>query len=120
MINRWKRFEQENHASSFSLFLDRLSDTENFRQNSGFKAEISAWLTLLADDSGLRAKTFFMATESTSNCENRITLTMNQMKHVQLVHQAEQGLFDQQVSKLIAAGREMFRLEKREQIAREK
>lgn len=118
--DKWKAFEQENHASSFSLFLDQLSDTKNFRQHSEFKIQVSSWLTLLVEDNELRAKTFTMATESTSSCEDRVTLAMNQMKRVQLLHQAEKGLFDERIPELVAAGREMFRLEQLEQIAREK
>ena len=118
--DKWKAFEQENHVSSFSLFLDRLSDTKNFRQHSEFQAQVSSWLTQLAEDDELRAKTFAMATESTSSCEDRVTLAMNQMKCVQLLHQAEKGLFDEHIPELVAAGREMFRLEQLEQIAREK
>lgn len=118
--DRWKAFEQENHAPSFSLFLDRLSDTENFRKNSAFKAQISSWLTQLPEDDELRAKTVAMAAESTSSCEDRVTMAMNQMKTVQLVHQAEKGLFDEHIPELVAAGREMFRLAKLEEIARKK
>ncbi len=118
--DRWHMFGQEDNAAAFSLFLDRLSETENFMKDAGFKAQISSWLVQLAEDEALRAKTFAMATEATSSCEDRVTFFLHQMKNVQLVHDAEKGQYDNNLAALVATGREMFRLEKLEQIAREK
>ncbi|EGB1266578.1 E3 ubiquitin--protein ligase, partial [Salmonella enterica] len=118
--DRWHVFGQEDNAADFSLFLDRLSETENFIKDAGFKAQISSWLVQLAEDETLRANTFAMATEATSSCEDRITFFLHQMKNVQLVHNAEKGEYDNNLAVLVATGREMFRLGKLEQIAREK
>jgi len=118
--DRWQSFGQEHDAASFSAFLDRLSETENCKKDSGFKAQISSWLTQLAEDNELRAKTFAMATEATSSCEDRVTLALNQMKNVQLVHDAEKGKYDNNLPGLVSAGREMFRVDKLVQIARDK
>ncbi|EGW7813073.1 SPI-2 type III secretion system effector E3 ubiquitin transferase SspH2 [Salmonella enterica] len=118
--DRWHMFGQEDNADAFSLFLDRLSETENFIKDAGFKAQISSWLTQLAEDEALRANTFAMATEATSSCEDRVTFFLHQMKNVQLVHNAEKGQYDNDLAALVATGREMFRLGKLEQIAREK
>ncbi|EFR2342263.1 E3 ubiquitin--protein ligase [Salmonella enterica] len=118
--DRWHMFGQEDNATAFSLLLDRLSETENFKKDAGFKAQISSWLTELAEDEELRARTFVMATEATSSCEDRITFFLHQMRNVQLVHNAEKGEYDDNLAALVAAGREMFRLGKLEQIAREK
>ncbi|HCR1077198.1 TPA: E3 ubiquitin--protein ligase [Enterobacter cloacae] len=118
--DRWQSFGQGNDATSFSAFLDRLSGTENFRKDPGFKTQVATWLTQLTRDDELRAKTFAMATEATSSCEDRVTLALNQMKNVQLVHDAEKGKYDNNLPGLVSAGREMFRLEKLEQIARDK
>ncbi|HCB4976862.1 TPA: E3 ubiquitin--protein ligase [Salmonella enterica subsp. enterica serovar Senftenberg] len=118
--DRWHMFEQEDNSAAFSLFLDRLSETENFMKDAGFKAQISSWLVQLAEDEALRAKTFAMATEATASCQDRVTLALHQMKNVQLVHDAEKGQYDNNLAALVATGREMFRLEKLEQIAREK
>ncbi|EAZ8005763.1 E3 ubiquitin--protein ligase, partial [Salmonella enterica] len=74
----------------------------------------------LAEDEELRARTFAMATEATSSCEDRATFFLHQMKNVQLVHNAEKGAYDNNLPGLVATGRVMFRLEKLEQIAREK
>ncbi|EDJ4263059.1 SPI-2 type III secretion system effector E3 ubiquitin transferase SspH2 [Salmonella enterica subsp. enterica serovar Muenchen] len=118
--DRWHMFGQEDNADAFSLFLDRLSETENFIKDAGFKAQISSWLAQLAEDEALRANTFVMATEATSSCEDRVTFFLHQMKNVQLVHNAEKGQYDNDLAALVATGREMFRLGKLEQIAREK
>ncbi|HCM4772016.1 TPA: E3 ubiquitin--protein ligase, partial [Salmonella enterica subsp. enterica serovar Napoli] len=118
--DRWHVFGQEDNAADFSLFLDRLSETENFIKDAGFKAQISSWLVQLAEDEALRANTFALATEATSSCEDRITFFLHQMKNVQLVHNAEKGEYDNNLAVLVATGREMFRLGKLEQIAREK
>ncbi|HDN5088969.1 TPA: SPI-2 type III secretion system effector E3 ubiquitin transferase SspH2 [Salmonella enterica subsp. enterica serovar Dublin] len=118
--DRWHMFGQEDNADVFSLFLDRLSETENFIKDAGFKAQISSWLAQLAEDEALRANTFAMATEATSSCEDRVTFFLHQMKNVQLVHNAEKGQYDNDLAALVATGREMFRLGKLEQIAREK
>ncbi|EDY1831427.1 SPI-2 type III secretion system effector E3 ubiquitin transferase SspH2 [Salmonella enterica subsp. enterica serovar Weltevreden] len=118
--DRWHMFGQEDNAAAFSLFLDRLSETENFIKDAGFKAQISSWLAQLAEDEALRANTFAMATEATSSCEDRVTFFLHQMKNVQLVHNAEKGQYNNNLAALVATGREMFRLGKLEQIAREK
>ncbi|XZS55893.1 SPI-2 type III secretion system effector E3 ubiquitin transferase SspH2 [Salmonella enterica] len=118
--DRWHMFGQEDNADAFSLFLDRLSETENFIKDAGFKAQISSWLAQLAEDEALRANTFAMATEATSSCEGPVTFFLHQMKNVQLVHNAEKGQYDNDLAALVATGREMFRLGKLEQIAREK
>ncbi|EDP8612881.1 E3 ubiquitin--protein ligase, partial [Salmonella enterica subsp. enterica serovar Livingstone] len=118
--DRWQAFGLEDNAAAFSLVLDRLRETENFKKDAGFKAQISSWLTQLAEDAALRAKTFAMATEATASCQDRVTLALHQMKNVQLVHDAEKGQYDNNLVVLVATGREMFRLEKLEQIAREK
>ncbi|ECD8072382.1 E3 ubiquitin--protein ligase [Salmonella enterica] len=118
--DRWHVFGQEDNAAAFSLFLDRLNETENFIKDAGFKAQISSWLAHLAEDDALRANTFTLATEATSNCEDRVTFFLHQMRNVQLVHNAEKGEYDDNLAALVATGRVMFRLEKLEQIAREK
>ncbi|ELE6251286.1 E3 ubiquitin--protein ligase [Salmonella enterica] len=116
----WHASGQEDNAAAFSLFLDRLRETENFEKDAGFKAQISSWLALLAEDDVLRAKTFAMATEATSSCQDRVTFALHHMKNVQLVHNAEKGVYDNNLPGLVSTGREMFRMEMLERIAREK
>ncbi|EAY3205223.1 type III secretion system effector E3 ubiquitin transferase SspH2 [Salmonella enterica] len=118
--DRWHMFGQEDNAAAFSLFLDRLGETENCIKDAGFKAQISSRLVQLAEDEALRAKTFAMATEATASCQDRVTHALHQMNNVQLVHNAEKGEYDNNLQELVSTGREMFRLATLEQIAREK
>lgn len=118
--DRWQAFGQQNNAASFSDFLDILHHTDNCKKDPSFKTQISSWLAQLAEDNALREKTFAMAKEATSSCEDRVTLALNQMKTVQLLHNAEKGEFNEDLPGLVSVGREMFRLEKLEQIAWEK
>ncbi|WP_232347339.1 NEL-type E3 ubiquitin ligase domain-containing protein [Edwardsiella ictaluri] len=117
--DRWLAIGNEEDAAAFSSFLDRLQETKN-NLAADFHVQITTWLTQLAQDEGLRAKIFAMAMESTSSCEDRVTLAMNNMKSVQLVHNAEKGEFDSDIPGLVSVGREMFRLEQLELIARDK
>ncbi|PHU68908.1 E3 ubiquitin--protein ligase, partial [Shigella boydii] len=44
----WHAFEHEEHANTFSAFLDRLSDTVSARNTSGFREQVAAWLEKLS------------------------------------------------------------------------
>ncbi|EBQ2130401.1 E3 ubiquitin--protein ligase, partial [Salmonella enterica] len=118
-VNKWRAFEAEANAAAFSRFLDYLGDTQNTR-HPDFKEQVSAWLMRLADDSALRETAFIIAMDATISCEDRVTLTYHQMQEATLVHDAERGAFDSQLAELIMAGREIFRLEQIESLAREK
>ncbi len=118
-VNQWRAFEAEANAAAFSGFLDYLGDTQNTR-HPDFKEQVSAWLMRLADDSALRETAFIIAMDATISCEDRVTLTYHQMQEATLVHDAERGAFDSQLAELIMAGREIFRLEQVESLAREK
>ncbi|MBI3310116.1 MAG: E3 ubiquitin--protein ligase, partial [Serratia liquefaciens] len=120
VADSWMAFEQEECAAPFSRFLDVLRYTENFRKNSDFKAWIAGWLAELADNQALRGNTFFMARESTSSCEDKVTLALHLMQNVRQRHKAENGEFDHKLPALVAIAREMFRLEKIERIAQHK
>ncbi|ECF6269486.1 E3 ubiquitin--protein ligase, partial [Salmonella enterica subsp. arizonae] len=39
--DRWHASGQEDNAAAFSLFLDRLRETQNFKKDAGFRAQIS-------------------------------------------------------------------------------
>ncbi|WP_032484368.1 NEL-type E3 ubiquitin ligase domain-containing protein, partial [Yersinia pestis] len=68
----------------------------------------------------LREQTFLIAQEASATCEDRITLTHNDMQKAVMLHEVEKGKYDEKLPELIARGREMFRLEQLENIAREK
>ncbi|EBG5097759.1 SPI-1 type III secretion system effector E3 ubiquitin transferase SlrP [Salmonella enterica subsp. enterica] len=118
-VNQWRTFETEVNAAAFSMFLDRLSDTQNTR-HPDFKEQVSAWLMRLAEDNTLREIVFILAMDATISCEDRVTHAYHQMREATLVYDAERGAFDSHLAELIMAGREIFRLEQIESLAREK
>ncbi|WP_375156589.1 T3SS effector E3 ubiquitin-protein ligase IpaH9.8 (plasmid) [Shigella flexneri] len=116
----WHAFEHEEHANTFSAFLDRLSDTVSARNTSGFREQVAAWLEKLSASAELRQQSFAVAADATESCEDRVALTWNNLRKTLLVHQASEGLFDNDTGALLSLGREMFRLEILEDIARDK
>ncbi|WP_134798326.1 T3SS effector E3 ubiquitin-protein ligase IpaH9.8 [Shigella flexneri] len=116
----WHAFEHEEHANTFSAFLDRLSDTVSARNTSGFREQVAAWLEKLSASAELRQQSFAVAADATESCEDRVALTWNNLRKTLLVHQASEGLFDNDTGVLLSLGREMFRLEILEDIARDK
>ncbi|WP_290367467.1 NEL-type E3 ubiquitin ligase domain-containing protein, partial [Shigella flexneri] len=54
----WHAFEHEEHANTFSAFLDRLSDTVSARNTSGFREQVAAWLEKLSASAELRQQSF--------------------------------------------------------------
>ncbi len=116
----WHAFEHEEHANTFSAFLDRLSDTVSARNTSGFREQVAAWLEKLSASAELRQQSFAVAADATESCEDRVALTWNNLRKTLPVHQASEGLFDNDTGALLSLGREMFRLEILEDIARDK
>ncbi|WP_152065236.1 T3SS effector E3 ubiquitin-protein ligase IpaHd, partial [Escherichia coli] len=89
----WHAFEHEEHANTFSAFLDRLSDTVSARNTSGFREQVAAWLEKLSTSAELRQQSFAVAADATESCEDRVALTWNNLRKTLLVHQASEGLF---------------------------
>ncbi|EFB2837848.1 hypothetical protein FHD46_22075, partial [Escherichia coli] len=63
---------------------------------------------------------FAVAADATRSCEDRVALTWNNLQKTYRVHQASEGEFDSDLTGLLSLGREMYRLEVLEEIAREK
>ena len=116
----WANIETEANSAAFSVFLHRLTTTQNANNIPEFKQQIAAWLLQLADSPTLREQTFLIAQEASATCEDRITLTHNDMQKAVMLHEVEKGKYDEKLPELMARGREMFRLEQLENIAREK
>ncbi len=74
----------------------------------------------LSASAELRQQIFAVAADATESCEDRVALTWNNLRKTLLVHQASEGLFDNDTGALLSLGREMFRLEILEDIARDK
>ncbi|SQJ42861.1 invasion plasmid antigen / internalinputative [Salmonella enterica] len=119
-IEQWTVFAGEANAPAFSRFLDRLGNTVNMQNNPHFKTKVTALLERLTHDAKLRELIFTAVMDASESCEDRITLTYNNIERIMMVHDAEQGTFDNSLAELVSAGREMFRLTQLEQIAQEK
>ncbi|SUB28354.1 putative antigenic leucine-rich repeat protein [Yersinia pseudotuberculosis] len=120
LAENWATIEQEDNAPAFSAFLSRLADTVSAKENPEFILQVAIWLAQLAGSPALREQTFLIAQEASATCEDRITLTYNDMQKAVMLHEVEKGQYDTQLPELMARGREMFRLEQLENIAREK
>ncbi len=120
LAGNWATIEQEDNAPAFSAFLSRLADTVSAKENPEFILQVAIWLAQLAGSPTLREQTFLIAREASATCEDRITLTHNDMQKAVMLHEVEKGKYDEKLPELIARGREMFRLEQLENIAREK
>ena len=116
---RWSDFANEEEAAAFSKFVDRLRGTVNYG-NPQFRQSVTEWLSHLESYPPLRQATFKIAFESTTSCEDRVSLTLNEMKKARLAADVENGQYDKRVPELISLARGMFRLDQLEKIARAK
>ncbi|MCX2960022.1 MAG: NEL-type E3 ubiquitin ligase domain-containing protein, partial [Serratia symbiotica] len=62
---------------------------------------MSDWLTRLAETPTLRETTFAVAQGATTSCEDRVTLTWNDMQKVALVYDVENGAWDDRLPELM-------------------
>nr|WP_096968596.1 NEL-type E3 ubiquitin ligase domain-containing protein [Escherichia coli] len=116
----WSAFTEEENALTFSAFLDRLADTVTARNAPGFRQQVGTFLEKLSTSAELRQQCLAVAADATRSCEDRVALTWNNLQKTFRVHQASEGDFDSDLSRLLSLGREMFRLDVLEDIAREK
>ncbi|WP_272944402.1 NEL-type E3 ubiquitin ligase domain-containing protein, partial [Yersinia wautersii] len=80
LAENWATIEQEDNAPAFSAFLSRLADTVSAKENPEFILQVAIWLAQLAGSPALREQTFLIAQEASAICEDRITLTYNDMQ----------------------------------------
>ncbi|WP_369790528.1 NEL-type E3 ubiquitin ligase domain-containing protein [Rouxiella sp. WC2420] len=116
----WESFEKEDNAKAFKQFLRRLGRTESARNNADFKCHVMTWLAELAENPYLRSMTFVIAKEATESCEDRVALSYSQMCRALAMDNVSSGKLDNNLPAVVSLGREMFRLDKLEQIAAEK
>lgn len=117
---QWAAIEKEPLAGAFNTFLCRLGETKSAKELPAFKSHVALWLSKVAASPGLRQTTFALAEGATASCEDRVTHSFHEMQKVALVNEVEQGKYDGRLPEMVAAAREMFRLEQLEHIAREK
>jgi E3 ubiquitin-protein ligase SspH2 len=112
----WQQIAQEADAHAFACFLERLHDTVNYHPE--FKLLVIEWLHHLAQHPQLRAQTFAISIDASASCEDRVSLSFNQMKHARLAYDIDNGKYDNQIATVIDLARGMFRLDALEKIAR--
>ena len=112
----WGRFQMESGAQAFAGFLDGLLQTRNV-SHSGFREKMVAWLARLAVEPNLRAASFDEAIGATETCVDRVGLTLNAMKKLEIKHDVEQGQYDADLPQLVELSRATFRLKTLETIA---
>lgn len=117
---RWRGLDNVEEAFDFSEFLHRLFATRSAIEVPEFRQQIYHWLEQLPDDRDLVQKTFEIAHDATRTCQDRVTCTFNNMQTVLTVSKVEKGFYNNELNKLVDIGREMFRLEQLEKIARTK
>ncbi len=115
----WETLSTEDGAVPFSQFLDRLRRTVN-AGNPKFNQSTAEWLTHLAANPPLRSETLQICLGATTTCEDRVTLTFNDMQRARLVGDVERGHYDQRLPDLISLARGMFRLDQLDGAARAK
>ncbi|WP_162999529.1 NEL-type E3 ubiquitin ligase domain-containing protein [Burkholderia sp. Nafp2/4-1b] len=93
----WKKFVGVNGAGEFQKFLDRLRiDNVNFaRDETGqYRRQVFEWLTAISGNQELIQNAIDLARSSTEACEDRVSLTWNNMQEALVAHHMENGFYD--------------------------
>lgn len=117
-LQSWASFQDERGAQAFAAFLDGLIQTRNVGVG-GFVDKVHTWLGRLAADAALRAASFNEAIGATETCVDRVGLTFNAMKQLEIEHDVKEGRYDADLPQLVWLARATFRLKTLEQIAAE-
>ncbi|MBF0035919.1 hypothetical protein HAX39_25645 [Citrobacter freundii] len=121
IARRFDKLSREPGAGVFCKFLDRLHLTKAAQTGESlFRTQVAALLSTLPDSPPFSETVFSIAIDATTQCHDKVSLTWNLMQQALLAHQAQTGSFDHDLSALVKAGREMFRLERLAQLAAEK
>lgn len=115
----WHDVPDDGSFEAFSGFLERLSETTHF-SNAILLADITQWLDRLAMDQELRNSTMVLSAEALGHCDDRITLSFNHMKMLDLAAQINSGAYDERLPEVIALARGWYRMERLELFARRK
>lgn len=118
-VAAWQGFAAEPGAQEYSRFLDRLRDTVSYG-NDAFRETVAEDLRQTTTRPRLREQYFQLAIGASESCEDRITLTWNNMQTARLNADVEDGAYDERLDELLQQGRVMFRLDALQEIARNK
>lgn len=82
-----------------------------------FHLEVLERLQRLERSPALRERVFSIAHEGLGSCEDRISLTLNEMKKTEIIFDIEAGAYDTEIGTLILLARQQFRLDALSKIA---
>jgi hypothetical protein len=107
----WTDFAGESDAAHFSLLLDRLRETadwKNARTRPLLERRVRKLLARLEQDQPLRELCFAIAEDAVGRCGDRVALGLDLIEQAVENHRAERGEFGE--AKLLRRGRRRFRL----------
>jgi hypothetical protein len=107
----WTAFAGEPDAAHFSLLLDRLRETadwKNARTRPLLERRVRKLLARLEQDQPLRELCFAIAEDAVGRCGDRVALGLDRIEQAVENHRAQRGEFDER--KLLRLGRRRFRL----------
>ncbi|WP_308568034.1 NEL-type E3 ubiquitin ligase domain-containing protein [uncultured Providencia sp.] len=117
IITTWKNFANEENSQAFADFMNRLHKST---QSNELKPSVLLLLSKLVESSPLRATIFAVTFDATTSCDDRVSLTWNNIQKAVAVHEAESGSYDQHLPQLIQMAKELYCLEELEVIANQK
>lgn len=120
LAGRWTAFKQEPGGPEFLNFMDKLQKKNINDTNTLFQAQKKTWLSKLTQDDELRRKTFMEAYDNAADCTDHSILTYNRLQRIKIVHDVENKVYDNDLTKLITLARVQFRLDELNKIAHEK
>ncbi|EAX6910280.1 acetyltransferase [Salmonella enterica] len=117
---RFREITHEANAGIFSEFLDRLRNRYADPQYETFRYQVMGCLIRLAASPGLREKLFMCALGATARCDDRVSLSWNNMRIAEMAYTVEQHGAEHNLPKMVDLAREVFRMERLTQIASQK
>jgi Leucine-rich repeat (LRR) protein len=125
-VARWETIAEQNGGTAegnrslaqFRNFLDRLRSTTAYRDGA-FQADIREWLLELSDPerAPLLRSTLEVCDGATETCDDRVVWTLNELRKLQLHDDIRLGRYHERPADALRAMRQLFRLQKLQDIA---
>jgi hypothetical protein len=120
LIRAWEKIEEQAAVKAepvaCSNFLTKLNANVN-KDLGGFKEAVVALLDQALASPPLRDAIFNIAIEGTTSCQDRVSVSFQEMQKAALAERALKGEFNGSLRKLIQLGRQAYRDEKLQQAA---
>ncbi|MBA3223140.1 NEL-type E3 ubiquitin ligase domain-containing protein [Salmonella bongori] len=117
---RFRTITHEANAGVFSEFLDRLRNRYSGPQYETFRYQVMGCLNRLAASPGLRERLFMCALGATARCDDRVSLSWNNMRVAEMAYTVEQHGAEHNLRKMVDLAREVFRMERLTESASQK